>query len=126
MVLVIWSGGRQAIAGGLTIGQIVAFTNYLLTTMTPLIMMTMLSNIWASGMASARRINEVLDTEPEVQDAPDAVAPAGGLRGRVVFENVSFHYGDGGEPVLRRHQPRRRAGADASPSWAPPAPASRR
>ena len=51
-----------------------AFTNYLLTTMTPLTMMTMLSNTWASGMASARRVNEVLETVPEVQDAPDAVA----------------------------------------------------
>jgi ATP-binding cassette subfamily B protein len=94
IVLVIWLGGRQAIAGGLTIGQIVAFTNYLLTTMTPLIMMTMLSNTWASGLASAGRITQVLDTEPDVEDAPAAVEPAGVLRGRVVFENVGFHYGD--------------------------------
>ena len=41
-------------------GQIVAFTNYLLTTMTPLVMMTMLSNIWASGIASAKRLDEIL------------------------------------------------------------------
>jgi ATP-binding cassette subfamily B protein len=103
IVLVIWSGGRQAVAGGLSIGQIVAFSNYLLTTMTPLIMMTMLSNVWAGGLASAGRIVQVLDTVAEVQDAPDAAAPAGGLRGRVVFDHVSFRYGDGdgGEAVLR-------------------------
>jgi ATP-binding cassette subfamily B multidrug efflux pump len=101
IVLVIWFGGRQAIAGGLSIGQIVAFTNYLMTTMTPLVMMTMLSNTWASGLASAGRVHQVLDVVPEVQDAPDASSPAGGIRGRVVFEDVGFHYGDGGEAVLR-------------------------
>ena len=53
MVIVIYAGGLQAIAGNLQVGQIVAFTNYLLTTMTPLIMMTILSNIWAGGNASA-------------------------------------------------------------------------
>ena len=42
MAIVIWVGGLRAIEGDLTVGQIVAFTNYLLTTMTPLIMMTIL------------------------------------------------------------------------------------
>ena len=101
VVIVIWAGGLQSIHGSMSIGQIVAFTNYLMTTMTPLTMMTMLSNTWASGIASARRINEVLDTIPEVRDAPDAqVFPQTAL-GRIVFENVSFHYnGNSDEPVL--------------------------
>ncbi len=101
MVIVVWAGGLQSIRGSLSIGQIVAFTNYLLTTMTPLTMMTMLSNTWASGIASARRVDEVLDTVPEVQDAPDARPLPATARGRVVFENVSFHYnGNSDEPVL--------------------------
>jgi ATP-binding cassette subfamily B protein len=80
----------------------VAFTNYLLTTMGPLAMMTNLSNTWASGLASAERVKQVLDTAPEVRDAPDAAPPEGGLRGRVVLENVGFHYGDNGDdPVLK-------------------------
>jgi ATP-binding cassette subfamily B protein len=79
----------------------VAFTNYLMTTMAPLLLMTMLSNTWASGLASAVRVNQVLDTVPEVQDAPDAVAPSGRLRGRVVFEDVGFRFADSGEAVLR-------------------------
>jgi ATP-binding cassette subfamily B protein len=74
MVIVIWYGGLAAIRGSLTVGQIVAFTNYLLTTMTPLIMMTMLSNTWASGIASAKRIDDVLEVTPEIQDAPNATA----------------------------------------------------
>jgi ATP-binding cassette subfamily B protein len=101
VVIVIWAGGLQSIQGNLSIGQIVAFTNYLMTTMTPLTMMTMLSNTWASGIASARRINEVLDTVPEVRDAPDAQMLAEKALGKIVFENVSFHYnGSSDESVL--------------------------
>ena len=101
MVIVIWSGGMQSIRGDLTIGQIVAFTNYLLTTMGPLTMMTMLSNTWASGLASAGRVNEVLDTVPEVLDSPNAISLPETTQGRLVFENVSFHYnGNSAESVL--------------------------
>jgi ATP-binding cassette, subfamily B, multidrug efflux pump len=101
VVIVIWAGGLQSIHGNLSIGQIVAFTNYLMTTMTPLTMMTMLSNTWASGIASAKRINEVLDTVPEVLDSPNAKLFSQTTLGKVVFENVSFHYtGTNDEPVL--------------------------
>ena len=69
--------------------------------MGPLTMMTMLSNTWASGIASAKRVNEVLDTVPEVMDAPDAVSLPEATQGRLVFENVSFHYnGNSTESVL--------------------------
>ncbi len=102
MVIVIWSGGLQAIHGDLSIGQIVAFTNYLLTTMTPLTMMSMLSNTWASGIASARRVNEVFDTVPTVQDAANARVLCADAQARVAFENVCFSYGgDGREAVLQ-------------------------
>jgi ATP-binding cassette subfamily B protein len=60
--------------------------------MTPLIMMTQLSNTWANGLASARRINEVLDTVPEVQHPADAVALAAHAQSRVNYRDVSFHY----------------------------------
>jgi ATP-binding cassette subfamily B protein len=64
-------------------------------------MMTMLSNTWASGIASAKRVNEVLDTEVEVQDAPDATNLPEIPVGCLVFENVSFNYaGNEAVPVL--------------------------
>lgn len=101
MVLVIWVGGQSAASGKMTIGEIVAFTNYLLTTMTPLVMMTMLSQTWANGIASARRINQVLDIVPEVQEPTDAQPLLTPVTGRIVFDNVSFHYnGHDREPVL--------------------------
>lgn len=103
MVWVIYEGGLQSIRGGMTVGQIVAFTNYLLTTMTPLIMMTNLSQTWANGIASAKRVNQVLDMTPEVQDQPRAIDLPSNTPGRVVFENVGFHYnGTSDEPVLRK------------------------
>jgi ATP-binding cassette subfamily B multidrug efflux pump len=102
MVIVIWVGGLQAIHGSMTVGQIVAFTNYLMTTMTPLVMMTQLSQTWANGIASSGRVNEVLDVTPEVQDLPDAQVLPKHISGKVVFDHVSFVYnGSSDEPVLK-------------------------
>ena len=92
IVIVIWAGGLQSIRGELTVGEIVAFTNYMMTTMTPLTMMTVLSNTWANGIASAQRIHEVLDAEPEVQEIPNAGRLPEDIRGEVVFRDVSFQY----------------------------------
>ena len=101
VVVVIWRGGIQATTGDLSVGEIVAFTNYLLTTMTPLLIMSMLSNVLAAGNASAERVNEVLDEIVEVQDLPDARKSDTDLLGQIRFENVSFHYnGASDEPVL--------------------------
>jgi ATP-binding cassette subfamily B protein len=101
MVFVIYFGGMQAINGPLTVGAIVAFINYLMTTMTPLVMMTQLSQTWANGIASSKRVNQVLDASSEVQDQPGAVKLPANSPGKVVFENVDFHYnGSTDEPVL--------------------------
>jgi ATP-binding cassette subfamily B protein len=78
----------------------VAFTNYLLTTMGPLTMMVMLSNTWASGIASAKRVNEILNAVPEIQDAPNAALLSESTQGQLVFEDVSFHY-NSAESVLK-------------------------
>jgi ATP-binding cassette, subfamily B, multidrug efflux pump len=102
MVMVVWAGGLQAIRGELTEGQLVAFINYLLTMMIPIIMMTNLSNVWAAGIASAERVREVLEMVPEVRDDPAAAPVPSGGAGRVVMENVSFCYDPGScELVLR-------------------------
>jgi ATP-binding cassette subfamily B protein len=92
MVLVIWLGGIQVMKGGLSLGQIVAFSNYLLATMNPLLMMTQLSNTWANGLVSARRVFEVLDAAPEVAEAADAQPLPGHVPSAVSFHEVDFHY----------------------------------
>lgn len=94
MVIVIWVGGIQSVGGGVSVGQIIAFLNYLHTTMGPLGIMVMLANVVAAATASAERINEVLDAVPEVQDVPSPRAlPDPDRKGiRVAFEGVDFHY----------------------------------
>jgi ATP-binding cassette subfamily B protein len=92
IVIVIYSGGLRVIQGEMTDGQIVAFANYLSTTMGPLLLMTMLANTWANGIASARRVNEVLDTDPEVEDLPEAGLLPETAQARVQFKDVTFHY----------------------------------
>ena len=92
MVVVIWAGGIQSAAGGVSVGKIVAFINYLHTTMGPLGIMVMLANVIAAATASAERINEVLDTVPEVQDAPKPLSLPDGRSQRIAFEGVNFHY----------------------------------
>jgi ATP-binding cassette subfamily B protein len=100
MVVVVWSGGLAAIRGELSVGQIVAFTNYLLTTMAPLTLMAMLANIWANGYASMQRIEAVLQTAPEIAEAPGARPLRAPAAGRIAFENASFHYDGAGADGL--------------------------
>ena len=101
MYIVLWFGGQSAVRGDMTVGQVVAFTNYLLTTMTPLIMMTQLAQTWASGIASGNRALLVLETVPMVKDAPDAKTLNSSISGRIEFENVTFRYHQENEqPVL--------------------------
>ena len=101
VLLIVWVGGRQAINGDLTVGRIVAFSNYLMTIMAPLLIMAMHANVIASGMASAERIDELLSTVPEVKDAPNAKRLPDSIEGHVQFEKVSFFYnGNCEEKVL--------------------------
>ena len=99
-VAIIYYGGLQVFAGTASVGQIMAFINYLFSIMFPVLMLAMMAGQFSASNASARRIMQVLDSEPEVQDKPDAIA-LDEMRGRVVFEDVTFSYrDDGGDPVL--------------------------
>ena len=101
VVVLVWAGGYQVASGDLSIGEIVAFTNYLLTTMTPLMIMARLSSVMAGGIASAERVQEVLTTTPEIQDQPNSIPIPSDTDARIVFEKVSFDYnGASTETVL--------------------------
>ena len=98
---VVWFGGVGVIGGHVTLGQIMAFVNYLTSTMMPLTMLAMMVGTISAAAASAQRAVEVLDIEPEVQDRPGARVLSD-VQGRVGFEDVCFSYGaDCGEPVLQ-------------------------
>ena len=90
-VAVLWFGGASVIGDRLTVGELIAFNNYLMTGMGPLLFLGNLLMMAARAEASAERVLEVLDTEPTLAPA-QRPHPATTIRGRVSFENVSFHY----------------------------------
>jgi ATP-binding cassette, subfamily B, multidrug efflux pump len=100
IIVVIWSGGLQAMRGDITTGALVAFINYLQTALGPLLIMANLANVWAAGVASAERANELLDTVPKVQDSPGAQVLPEPARPQVRFENVSFRYDGAGDTTV--------------------------
>jgi len=96
---ILYFGGRQIIEGTLTIGEWQKFSLYLAFVFFPMGQLGFIINLMSQANASAERIFEILDTENEVQDKPGARA-LGAVRGEVAFENVTFRYFKGGEPVL--------------------------
>jgi ATP-binding cassette subfamily B protein len=104
LVAAVWLGGAQVKIGSLQAGQLIAFVNYLLQALMSLMMVSMLVLRLARSEASAARIAEVLDSQPQVSNPSTSAsgAPAQAVRGRVVFDNVTFSYGaDGQDPVLK-------------------------
>ncbi len=101
IVGVLWFGGIRVNQGGMQLGQIIAFVNYLTTTLFSLMMVSQLVIMLARAEASARRVVEVLDKQPEVQDTPHALTDLQ-ARGQVKLDNVSFRYnGKESDPVLK-------------------------
>ncbi|MFP3897454.1 MAG: ABC transporter ATP-binding protein [Anaerolineales bacterium] len=97
---VYWLGGRQVIGNVLTIGQLVAFSNYIMMAFFPVLMIGVIIAMLSSASASAQRIFEILDASSQVEEKPDAI-PLPPVEGRVVFDNVTFRYYEGTEPVLK-------------------------
>jgi len=101
IVAIIYFGGLQVVSGAFTVGEILAFISYLLSTMFPLTFLALMAGQVSAANASAERVVEILDSTPQVQDKPDAITLPP-LKGRVVFENVHFSYNkNGAEPVLQ-------------------------
>lgn len=91
-------GAREVLAGRLTPGELLVFVGYVGSLYKPVRDLGRLAAKFSRAGVSAQRVAEVLDLEPEIEDAPDAldlVRPAG----EIVFENVTFAYA-GGRPVL--------------------------
>ena len=90
---IILYGGSQAIDGAIQIGVIVAFVGYLATFFDPIQQLSQLYTTYQQGMAALDKIFDLLDTEPDMVDAPGAIDP-GTLRGEIEMEGVSFAYSD--------------------------------
>ncbi len=90
-VLILWYGGRQVIAGSLTIGNLIQFIMYLGILAMPIRSLGMLVNIFSSTVSAGQRILEILDAQSPVQEKPNAIE-LGHVKGQVSFEDVSFSY----------------------------------
>jgi ATP-binding cassette subfamily B multidrug efflux pump len=100
IIAAIWMGGRTAMAGHMSIGEVVAAINYLLFALFPILMLSGMIGPISAADASAGRILEVLEAEPLARQKAGAFRLEN-PQGRIVFENVSFSYaGNGAEPVL--------------------------
>jgi ATP-binding cassette subfamily B protein len=92
-MLILWFGGQMVMEGTLTIGEIVAFNAYILMLAEPAQALTGLVNAGGEAAAGAQRVLEVLDVEPEIRSAENAVK-LGNLRGEVEFRNAGLKYQD--------------------------------
>jgi ATP-binding cassette, subfamily B, multidrug efflux pump len=111
-LMVVWLGSREVINGRITLGQFVAFNSYLTMLAWPMIAFGWVTNMLQRGMASWKRMLEVMDTEPSIADVKPRSADnssrrpvtatlrsSGGgtsaIRGAVEFRDLVFTYGDG-------------------------------
>jgi ATP-binding cassette subfamily B protein len=90
-------GGSQAIDGAIKIGIIVSFVGYLATFFEPIQQLSQLYTTYQQGMAALDKIFDLLDTEPDMVDAPGAIDP-GTLKGEIEMDGVWFSYSDDPEP----------------------------
>jgi len=93
-IAIIWFGGREVMAGALTLGTLLAFNSYLARLGQPTRMLGFIIAWISRATASGERLFEILDAPSPVQSAPDA-PPLPPVEGRVVFDHVSFSYGAG-------------------------------
>ena len=98
-VLIVWFGAKGIDSGDMQVGDMMAFLTYTMQIVMSFLMLTMISIMLPRAAVSANRINEVLDTESSVLDRDNA-ASDGITSGKVVFDNVSFHYDGSDENVL--------------------------
>jgi len=121
VVLVLWLGGREVLAGqatfnrvttlvsghpgittflkldgSMSVGQFVSFSTYMMQLTWPIIALGWVINIFQRGTASLGRINEIMQEQPQIQDAPQAKPRE--IEGEIEFRNLNFSYD--GKPVL--------------------------
>ena len=97
-LLVIWLGTREVIRGRITVGEFVAFNAYLTMLSWPMIAFGWVTNMLQRGMASWKRMLEVLDAEPSIADCKLQIADcrlqSPGILGAIEYRNLTFTYGD--------------------------------
>lgn len=93
--VIVWLvGGREVIANRLTAGELVMFSGYVAQFYAPVQTLANSFNMYANTAASAERIYEIMDTQPDIQ-SKEAAMPIQEMDGKIELENVSFGYDSG-------------------------------
>ena len=96
--LVLWFGGKMVLEGTLPVGSLIVFVWYLGKMYKPMQDLSKMTDAFSKAAVGYERIKEVLETDGQVKDLPNA-RPAARLKGRIEFRDVSFGY-EGNDPVL--------------------------
>jgi ATP-binding cassette, subfamily B, multidrug efflux pump len=99
-VVILYYGGGQIINGTLTLGEYQKFSLYLVFIFIPVGQLGFIITQMAQAAASASRVFEILDTKNEIEDAANAVTLPS-IEGKIKFDDVSFRYFGGDDPVLK-------------------------
>ena len=100
VLLTLLYGGYLAILGDITIGQFVAFNNYITMLVWPMIAVGECISSFSQGMASMRRINTILKEQADITDTPDCDRSLTSIRGAIDIEGLNFSYPDTDEGTL--------------------------
>jgi ATP-binding cassette subfamily B protein len=100
-LLVLWLGGREVVAGRMTVGELVAFNAYLMLLSWPMIAFGWVTSLIQRGTASWKRMLEIMDTPPAITDAEATreITSVADIKGRIEFRHLTFSYGD--QVILR-------------------------
>ena len=90
-LVVLWFGGRQVLAGKISVGSFVMFNTYMGMLVWPMIALGWVVNLMQRGSASLSRINEILREQPLIA-APANAIPLGTVRGEIEFRGVTLDY----------------------------------
>jgi ATP-binding cassette subfamily B protein len=99
LVAAMWFGSLRVASGAMPIGNLTAFLAYIMQILFSVMMATVMFVMVPRAAASADRINEVLEVDPQITDPPEPIVPEG-RRGHVEFRDVEFRYPGAEDPVL--------------------------
>lgn len=97
---VVWYGGNIIIAGDMPVGDLTAFTTYIVQILMSLMMLSMVFLQLSRAVASIRRVGEVMDTEIDLTDRDASRKDLAVLKGKVEFKHVSFSYTDSRDEMV--------------------------
>ncbi|MEG7531495.1 MAG: ABC transporter ATP-binding protein [Hungatella sp.] len=100
---VVWYGGNIIIGGGMQVGDLTAFTTYIVQILMSLMMLSMIFLQSSRAMASVKRVNEVMDTEIDLTDQDAKQKERKVQEGRVEFKDVGFSYHQEDEEMVLEH-----------------------